>query len=135
MEAIQVNDIKENIKNKEDFLKIYKKEYIIYEYIYLRKASGFRFGLFNQERSITNNDYKPNKLLLEFVEFIKSPNVFITNDDWSILYNNFKDDKKNIIIFDPPYLSTCNSFYENATTNVYEYLYENNIKKIKEIYT
>jgi len=125
----KLNDIKNTVKNKEDFLKIYKKEeHSIYEYIYFRKASSFRIGLFDEGRSISKSDYKPTKLLLEFVEFIKLPNVFITNDDWSISYNKFKDDDKSIILLDPPYIASCNTMYGSYSVNIYEYIYENNIK-------
>jgi hypothetical protein len=126
---VKLNEIKSTIKDKEDFLKLYKKEnQNIYEYIYIRKASSFRLGLF---RDLSKNNFKPTKLLLEFVEFIKSSNVFITNDDWAKLYDKYKDDDKSIIILDPPYLASCNSFYGNFTTNIYEYLYENSIEKNK----
>ena len=125
----ELNDIKNIVKNKEDFLKILKKDYNIYEYIYLRKASGFRFGLFDEQRSLTKSNFKPNKILLQFIDFIKSPNVFITNNDWSVSYNEYKDDNNSIIFLDPPYIASCNDFYGNATVNIYEYLYENNIKK------
>ena len=133
---IKLNEIKNTVKNKEDFLKIYKKEeHSIYEYIYFRKASTFRMGMFNEERGITKSNYKPTKLLLEFVEFVKSANVFITNDDWSISYNKYKDDDESSIFLDPPYIASCNNMYGNATVNIYEYIYENNIKNnISNIY-
>jgi site-specific DNA-adenine methylase len=124
----KINDIKKTVKTKEDFLKIYKKEeHSIYEYIYFRKASSFRLGLFD-EQAISKSDYKPTKLLLEFVEFIKLSNVFITNDDWSISYNKYKDDDKSIIFLDPPYIASCNTMYGSYSVNMYEYISENNIK-------
>lgn len=57
-----------------------------------------------------DTDYKFSKLQLQFFEFIKSPNVFISNDDWIIPFNKFKNDKNSLILFDPPYLSLCNDF-------------------------
>ena len=78
-------------------------------------------------RKKTKVNYTFTKLQLKFIEFIKSPNVFISNDDLSITFDKFKDEKTNLIFFDPPYLSLCNDFYENKTINVYEYFYNNNI--------
>jgi len=124
----KINHIKKSIQDKEDFLKLYKSNYDVYEYIVLSKLSSFRFGLYRGE---TKTDYKFSKLQLQFFEFIKSPNVFISNDDWIIPFNKFKNDKNSLIFFDPPYLSLCNDFYQNKTINVYEYMFNNNIKNFK----
>jgi hypothetical protein len=32
---------------------------------------------------------------------------------------------------DPPYINTCNDNYNNADLNIYEYIYNNDIKKYK----
>ena len=32
---------------------------------------------------------------------------------------------------DPPYVKTCNDFYENQSMNIYEYLYYNKINNMK----
>lgn len=124
----KINDIKNKIKNKEDYCNLYKSNYDVYEYIVLVKRSSFRFGIYKED---TKSNYKFSKLQLLFFEFIKSPNVFISNNDWSIPFNIFKDDKESLIFLDPPYLSLCNDFYQNKTTNIYEYLYYNNISNFK----
>ena len=124
----KINSIKNSIKNKDDFLKIYKSDYNIYEYITIQKISSFRFGLYKEP---TKTDFKFTKLQLQFFEFINSPNVFIFNDDWFNIFNNFKDDNESLILFDPPYLSLCNDYYENKTINIYEYLNKNNINIFK----
>jgi methylase of polypeptide subunit release factors len=48
---------------------------------------------------------------MKFQEFLNSPNVFISNEDWKECYNKFKDDNTNLIIFDPPYVKSYNNYY------------------------
>jgi len=47
------------------------------------------------------------------------------------LFDKFKDDQDSVILLDPPYLQSCNSFYENADVNLYEYFFNNPINKVK----
>lgn len=42
-------NIKKSIQDKEDFLKLYKSNYDVYEYIVLSKLSSFRFGLYKKK--------------------------------------------------------------------------------------
>lgn len=122
----KLNAIKNNINSKDDFLNIYKSNYDVYEYIVLKKLSSFRFGVYEQRKRKT--DYKFTKLQLDFFQFIKSPYVHISNDDWSLPFDKFKNDKDSLMLLDPPYLSVCNDFYQCKTLNVYEYLLYNKIE-------
>ena len=124
----KIKEVKNNINNKEDFINLFKSDYDIYENIVLHKLSAFRLGLF---KNIPKSDYKFTKLQLEFFEFIKCPYVHISNNDWSDIFNDFKNNDNAIIIFDPPYLARCNDYYMNKTINIYEYLFNNNIKTFK----
>lgn len=124
----KLNEVKVNIKNKDDYLKVYKSNYNIYEFIVINKLSSFRLGLYKGE---IKRDFKFTPLQLKFIEFIKSPNVFISNDDWFEPFYKFKDDKESLLFLDPPYLSLCNDYYQNKTINVYEYMYNNNINLFK----
>lgn len=92
-------------------------------YMFLRKASRFRFGevLRKEHHFSTKLFTKPTKLQLKFIEFIKSPNVHISNDDWSILFDKFKNDDKSIFFFDPPYIDSDNTFYNCKCSNKYDY--------------
>lgn len=126
----KLNNIKQNIKGKEDHLKLYNSNYDIYEYIVLTKISYKRLGLFNKD-ALRKNDFKFNNLQLQFFEFIKSPNVFISNEDWHITFDKFKDDNESLIFLDPPYLSLYNDFYQDKKINIYEYLFNNRIENFK----
>ena len=103
-------------------------------YMFLRKSSRFRLGetLRMENHFSTKLFTKPNKLQMKFIEFIKSPNVHISNDDWSVLFDKFKNDDKSIFLFDPPYIDSNNSFYNSKERdkydyNVYEFFYLNKI--------
>ena len=45
--------------------------------------------------------------------------------------NKYKDNNKAFIFLDPPYLISCNSFYQDAKLNIYEYLSIHTIDKMK----
>ena len=77
------------------------------------------------------HDYKLTKLQLEFIEFIKCPYVYISNNDWIELFKEFKHNENSIFFLDPPYLMSCNDYYSNKDMNIYEYLYYNKIKEFK----
>ena len=92
-------------------------------YMFLRKSSRFRLGetLRMENHFSTKLFTKPNKLQMKFIEFIKSPNVHISNDDWSVLFDKFKNDDKSIFLFDPPYIDSDNSFYNSKGRDKYDY--------------
>ena len=127
-----LNEVRSRIKDKETFNEIYKnKDKNIYEIITIRKVSAFRVGLFDEKRYNKDLKFKMTPTQLKFIEFVKSPNVFISCDDWFKIFDVYKDDKESLIFFDPPYLVSYNSFYEDKTLNVYEYFFNNDIENFK----
>jgi len=92
-------------------------------YMFLRKSSRFRMGetLRMEHHFSTKLFTKPNKHQLKFIEFIRSPNVHISNDNWSVLFDKFKNDDKTIFFFDPPYIDSYNSYYNAKCSNEYDY--------------
>lgn len=138
----KLNEIKQTINGKEDYNKLFKKNFKnskqrdkdnfnIFEYIVIHKGYSIRVGLFNEKRFNKDAKIKFNKLQLKFFEFLKSPNVFISLGDWSSIFDKFKDDDKSLIFLDPPYLQSCNDYYLDKTINIYEYLTKNNIDNFK----
>ena len=106
-----LNEVRSRIKDKETFNEIYKnKDKNIYEIITIRKVSAFRVGLFDEKRYNKDLKFKMTPTQLKFIEFVKSPNVFISCDDWFKIFDVYKDDKESLIFFDPPYLVSYNSF-------------------------
>ena len=62
--------------------------------------------------------------------FIKNEDVELLNDDAINIYEKYNNSNKNVIFLDPPYLNSCNLYYyyNDAKVNIFEYLYNNNIK-------
>lgn len=125
----EINKIRQLITDKEIFNTEFKKpNKTFYEKLFFKKYYCIRPGTYPLDNRLPIFSFTKKQLL--FFEFIKSDNVFITNDDWSILFDKFKDDKDTLIIFDPPYINSCNAFYNLANkinNNIYEYFYNNNI--------
>jgi len=84
---------------------------------------NMRTGLYPLDKKIVPLDY--NKIIkTPIISFLKNENVIFTNEDAieCILKNN---NKKSLILIDPPYLGTCNSFYNNFNCNIYEWINNN----------
>lgn len=138
----EFNDIRDTIKNKEDYENLKKQvnfnkvnfniDKDIKYYFFFHKYYAIRAGLYPINDVDRFKTFNLNKEQLLFIEFIKSPNVFITNEDWS---ENFKDDETNLYIFDPPYILSDNTFYKKINDkeyiNVYEYFFNNKIDTFK----
>lgn len=96
-------------------------------YFIKNKIHAIRPGLFPlnyKYKEIKLNDYP-------IVNFLQTEKItFLNNNAIDILKNHYDNDK-NLIFLDPPYLSTCNQWYSSPECNIYEYLFENDIKKFK----
>jgi site-specific DNA-adenine methylase len=124
----EINTTKNNITNKEEYLQLCKKkDKTIYEYFVMNRFYNIRPGTYDCK--MNNNDFKLNKNQLKFIEFIQKPYVHISNIDWLKIYTKHNN-KKTFIIFDPPYLDSCNEFYsDKRSVNVYKYFNDNKINK------
>jgi len=127
---------KRQYDTQEKFKELYDEWCIdkdVYKQIILNKLSSFLcINHLNTRKDRKNQGWetksKINKYQMKFQEFLNSPNVFISNEDWKECYNKFKDDNTNLIIFDPPYVKSFNSYYNEdcRELNVYD-----NLKDIK----
>ena len=63
--------------------------------------------------------------------FYKNAKIEFYNLDGLEIYEKYKTDNKNLIILDPPYLIYGDDFYLDCKINIYEHLYNNDIKKEK----
>ena len=118
--------IKEQTTTKDEWMNHFKTAEItpIRNLFYCKFSNHCRMGMYPLNKSISGI-FKPSPLQLKFLEFIKSPNVHISNDDWSVVFNLFKNNKEVLFIFDPPYINSDNSFYLEKTLNIYQDFYEN----------
>lgn len=128
----KILDIKNTINNdKEIFNQMYNdfkkdKNNDIYKYIYFNKFYCMRQGCF---RKSSFNDF--TKEQYNFFKFIKTANITLTNNDWSDVFNKYSNDDKAIFFIDPPYILSCNIFYKNFNTNLYEYFVDKDIDNFK----
>ena len=65
------------------------------------------------------------------MNFLKNEKVEFYNIDAIDIYAKYSNNNKTFIFLDPPYLKLYNDFYANKNINIYEYLYNNDIKKNK----
>jgi site-specific DNA-adenine methylase len=137
-----VNRVRQDVLSQEDKKEFHKSinenNRDIYDYIYVSKycMRGLTHLCHidtekwkNEKRLLTS--YKFTSSQLQFIEFIKSPNVFITNNDYKTIYEEHKNNSKSIILLDPPYVNSDKSFYHSNDTEIYTYLSNNSIKKNK----
>lgn len=120
----KVNEIREKINNKDDWVKTFKENNYqdVYLNIFFFKYSNFgRVGFYPNDLRYKKKDYSLSKLQQKFLEFIKSPYVHISCGDWFEIFDKHKDDNEALFIIDPPYMQTCNDFYLEKTLNIYEY--------------
>ena len=122
-------EINESPEPKNFYNNIHHKQRNIYDYIYTRKYYNIRPGLYRNNKNIKS--LTENKNLNLFIEFIKSPYVYITCDDWTNCYDKYKNNDKSIILLDPPYITTCNDLYHSPNTNLYENFFNNPIENFK----
>lgn len=65
------------------------------------------------------------------IDFLRNEDITILNQDGNELYNEYKNNKKTLILLDPPYMMTNNTFYKQPTFEIYETLSTDNIMKLK----
>jgi site-specific DNA-adenine methylase len=137
-----VNRVRRDVLSQQDKKEFHKSinqnNRDIYDYIYVSKycMRGLTHLCYtdtekwkNEKRLLTSYKFSPSQL--QFIDFIKSPNVFITNNDYKIIYEEHKNNPKSIILLDPPYVNSDKSFYHSNDTEIYTYLSNNPIKKNK----
>lgn len=129
----ELQKIGNTINNKDDWKNYIKTgEKTIYKDLFFNKYSALgKYGFFPLTRNLKNLKLNFNNEQKEFINFIKSPNVFITCNDWFPIFENYKNNKESILIFDPPYINVCNDFYLERTLNIYQYFYDNKIETFK----
>lgn len=132
---IKLNEEKHKCEDDNYFNNFYKswlEDKDVFKYIILKKLTmhslSKKYKRNDRIRTAAITTTKISKIQFKFQEFLRSPNVFITNEDWIVCYNHHKDNEKSMIIFDPPYIDSMNNSYKNNNNllNVY-----NNLNDIK----
>lgn len=119
-----VNDTIKDI-NKEKYTKIIKTDNLLGWFIN-RKYYNIRPGTF----PLGNNAFKPINSFDEYpiVNFIRTEKCKFICGDGLHLYKRYMNKNNSFIFLDPPYISACNDFYNNARCNIYEYLANEDIQ-------
>lgn len=132
-----INKYKKNIKDEVALNKLnddVNKNFDVIKYITIKKLSlmGRTTGTLTYDKRGNIPAYqkksRPNDLHQLFFDFIRSPYVYISNKDWKEVFNKFKNDTSSLFLFDPPYLESDNSLYNNKDLDVYEYFTKNDIR-------
>jgi len=116
-----------NDKNK--YLEIIKENTLMGWFI-KNKIYAIRPGLY----PINNNKtYKETLDLKSFsiYDFFNNNDITFLNIDGLKCFEDYKNNENCLILMDPPYLNACNDFYQDSKINIYEYLFNNNIKNDK----
>jgi len=136
----EINKIRLEISNSEnnqitakEIYKNYIKNDNVYSYLLKNRYYCMRPGIY------PSRDYKMFNKKFDITsypifEFLTTANIEIYNTDGiEILKNN--NNKNSFIFLDPPYIASENNFYKddsgNNTSNIYEFLYYNKLKKFK----
>lgn len=114
---------------KDEYVKYYKNNNDIYNWFFIHKYYNIRPGMYPSSLSRLNNIFKFSNYPV--YDFYKTANIEFYDIDAVEIYEKYKSNKSNLILLDPPYISTCNDFYINHNMNIYEYLYKHNINKEK----
>jgi len=127
----EINDIKETIKTKADYMNVINQKNIYGWFI-----GDKYYAIHSRQCPIGYRDEsmlkKPFKLRdYKIFDFYKNPNVSFTSEDGINIYEKYKNNEKCMIIMDPPYISACNCFYIDESMNIYEHLNDNNINECK----
>lgn len=111
--------------DKETYINIIKED-TLQGYFIKYKWYTIRFGLYPVRKM------SPIKEDCQFVNFLRSEDVTILNDDAINICNKYIDDKQAILFLDPPYINSCNGFYLSPNFNIYEYLFKIKDELIKK---
>jgi site-specific DNA-adenine methylase len=112
--------------DKEKYNKIAKDSKHNYlNWFFINKVYNIRPGLFPQNSTIIKNFeiIKESKI----INFLRTEKITILCDDSIKILNDYGQNKKALIFMDPPYLMSCNDFYNNKDVNIYQHLYHNKI--------
>jgi hypothetical protein len=110
--------------NKEKYQQIVKKNDFA-SWVFYHRVYGLRAGLFPTTKKILKNfNYM---FTCPIINFLRTENIIFKNIDGIEILKEYNN-KESFIFIDPPYLKECNDFYKDTKCNIYEYLYNNNIK-------
>jgi hypothetical protein len=125
------DDIKDINLRKAAYVKIAKDINFI-NWVFINKVYNIRSGLCPHDKRFSLKSFDSFKKAPVF-EFLRTADIELSNLSGVDVYKKYCDNEKAIIFIDPPYISSCNSFYTDPNVNIYEYLCDNDIKLKKSV--
>ena len=112
--------------DKEKYNKIIK-ENTTEAWIIKNKIYAMRAGLFptTKKTILQNFNYMFD---CPMINFLRTEKIILKNIDGVEILKEYGNKKDCLLFIDPPYLTECNDYYHDSNVNIYEYLYNNNIK-------
>ena len=93
-------------------------------YVFINKYYSIRRGLYPMISRV--NKIKPYKLQdYPIYDFYNNEDITYENIDGIELINKYNEDGDKLFLIDPPYLMSCNDFYNNKDVNIYEWVFNN----------
>ena len=93
-------------------------------YIFKQKYYTIRMGLYPMMTRI--KQIKPYDLKdYPIYNFYNNEDITYENMDGVDFINKYNHDEDKLFLLDPPYLASCNDFYNNSNCNIYEWVYDN----------
>lgn len=115
----QLNEMCKDL-NKEKYMAIVKQDTHISWFI-KHKIYAIRAGLFKLDYKFKDFIFLKNTPI---IKFLRTEDITTQCKDGIETLIKYKDDKRSLIILDPPYLELCNDFYKNSNTNIYEHCHK-----------
>ena len=125
---IDLNLKVQTIINKDVYLEI-KKENTLLSWFIMNKVCSFMPGLYKLNYKAKEYDL----LSYPIVQFLRNENIQFENTDGTKILTKYQNDSNSFIFIDPPYISACNLFYKTHCTNIYEYIHNHQINKMKAL--
>lgn len=125
-----VDNLVNNIHSKDEYNTIVRQKNI-YSWYIKNKVYCIRPGLYKVD--FKYDSFKSDILKAPICDFFikEQQNITFTSNDANECYLNYKDDINNVIILDPPYLTSNNSFYSHPSLDIFNYLFEHSINDEK----
>ena len=93
-------------------------------YIFCAKYYAIRAGLCPMISRLKN--IKPYKLQdYPIYDFYNNEDITYENIDGVEIINKYNQDDNKLFLIDPPYLASCNDYYNNKDVNIYDWIYHN----------
>ena len=93
-------------------------------YIFKHKYYTIRMGLYPMMTRI--KQIKPYDLKdYPIYNFYNNEDITYENMDGIEFINKYNHDDDKLFLLDPPYLASCNDFYNNSDCNIYEWVFHN----------